>query len=289
VSTERSSKSRRLRELLAEDTIIRAMGAHNGLTARLAERAGFEAIWASGLEISASYALPDQSLLSMTQFLDAAEAMDAATTVPVIADCDTGFGGPLNVAHAVANYERRGIAGICIEDKIFPKINSFAAASQDLIPAVDFAEKIEAGKNAQVSEDFVLIARTEALVAGQDVDEALDRAHTYAKAGADAILIHSKSRQPREILEFASRWDLDTPLVSVPTTYNTIHESELRAAGFSVVIYANQGLRGAIRGIKASLAELARSGRGEAVEEQIVPMSEVFELQGMTAKFESTV
>ncbi|MFF2079205.1 isocitrate lyase/phosphoenolpyruvate mutase family protein [Kitasatospora sp. NPDC058162] len=289
MSTERSSKSSRLRALLAGDTIVRAMGAHNGLTARLAERAGFEAIWASGLEISASYALPDQSLLSMTQFLDAAEAMDAATTVPVIADCDTGFGGPLNVAHAVANYERRGIAGICIEDKIFPKINSFAAASQDLIPAVDFAEKIEAGKSAQVSEDFVLIARTEALVAGQDVAEALDRARTYAKAGADAVLIHSKSRQPREILEFASQWDLDTPLVAVPTTYNGIHESELRAAGFSVVIYANQGLRGAIRGIKATLSELASSGRGEAVEEQISTMSEVFELQGMTAKFESTV
>ncbi|MFJ8622954.1 isocitrate lyase/phosphoenolpyruvate mutase family protein [Kitasatospora sp. NPDC093550] len=289
MSTERSSKSRRLRALLAEDGLIRAMGAHNGLTARLAERAGFEAIWASGLEISASYALPDQSLLSMTQFLDAAEAMDAATTIPVIADCDTGFGGPLNVAHAVANYERRGIAGICIEDKIFPKINSFAAASQDLIPAVDFAEKIEAGKSAQVSEDFVLIARTEALVAGADMDEALDRARTYAKAGADAVLIHSKSRQPREILEFASQWDLDIPLVCVPTTYNTVHESELRAAGFSVVIYANQGLRGAIKGIKATLAELAAGGRGQAVEEQIVPMGEVFELQGMTAKFESTV
>ncbi|MGC9665985.1 isocitrate lyase/phosphoenolpyruvate mutase family protein [Planosporangium sp. 12N6] len=287
MSGDYSSKAAKLRALLAGDRITRAMGAHNGLTARLAERAGFEAIWASGLEISASYALPDQSLLSMTQFLDAAEAMDVATNLPVIADCDTGFGGPLNVAHTVRNYERRGIAAICVEDKMFPKINSFAAAAQDLVPLVDFVEKIESGKRAQRSDDFVLIARTEALVAGESVDEALKRAVAYSEAGADAILIHSKSRQPKEILEFAARWTRAVPLIAVPTTYSGIHEDDLHAAGFSVVIYANQGIRGAIRGINATLVTLARSGRGQAVEEQIVPMSEVFELQGMTAKFDS--
>jgi phosphoenolpyruvate phosphomutase len=283
-----SSKANQLRALLAGDQIVRAMGAHNGLTARLAERAGFEAIWASGLEISASHALPDQSLLSMTQFLDAAESMDAATRLPIIADCDTGFGGPLNVAHTVRSYERRGIAAICIEDKIFPKINSFAAAAQELIPLVDFAEKIASGKQAQQTEDFALIARTEALVAGEDVDEALKRAVAYCEAGADAIVIQSKSQQPKEILEFAARWPRrDVPLSAVPTTYGSIHEDELHAAGFGVVIYANQGLRSAIRGISATLATLAQSGRVRAVEEQIVSMSEVFELQGMTAKFDT--
>lgn len=158
------------------------VGAHNGLTARLAERAGFEAVWASGFEISASYALPDASILTMTQLLEAADAMNAATLLPVIADCDTGFGGPLHVAHTVRSYERRGIAGICIEDKLFPKLNSFAACAQELVPIEEFGRKVTAGKVAQTTDEFLLIARTEALVVGLSLDEALSRADAYREA-----------------------------------------------------------------------------------------------------------
>ncbi len=195
-SSATTAKAIRLRRLLDGPELVRAVGAHNGLTALLAARAGFEAIWASGFEISASHALPDASLLSMTQLLDAAEAMDMACPVPVIADCDTGFGGPRNVEHTVLSYERRGIAGICIEDKMFPKLNSFAAVAHDLVPVPDFVAKVKAGKAAQKSEDFILIARTEALVAGLDLEEAVNRARAYAEAGADAVLVHSKSREP---------------------------------------------------------------------------------------------
>jgi phosphoenolpyruvate phosphomutase len=275
-----------LRHLLDGDTLVRAVGAHNGLTARLAERAGFEAVWASGLEVSASYALPDASLLSMTQFLDAADAMQTAIAIPVIADCDTGFGGPLNVAHTVRSYERRGIAGICVEDKVFPKINSFAHAHHALVPIEDFTAKIKAGKAEQASDDFLFIARTEALVAGLGMDEALGRARAYADAGADAILVHSVSRSPAQILSVAAAWDRDVPLVTVPTTYSSVHERQLAAAGFKLVIYANHGLRAAITGVSATLAALAEHGSGAAVEPQIATMSEVFELQGSAWTYE---
>jgi phosphoenolpyruvate phosphomutase len=277
------SKASILRRLLSGDSIARAIGAHNGLTARLGERAGFEAVWASGFEISASYALPDASILSMTQFLDAADAMNAATALPVIADCDTGFGGPPNVAHAVRSYEGRGIAGICIEDKLFPKLNSFAAGAQELLPIPDFARKLAAAKRAQSADDFVLIARTEALVVGLDLDEALRRAEAYREAGADAILIHSKSRDARQVLEFAGRWRWDTPLVAVPTSYADVHEDELRRAGFALVIYANQGLRAAIRAVTTALSAVASAGYGAVVDDQIVSMDDVFDLQGMSA------
>jgi len=273
----------RLRQLLAGPRVVRAVGAHNGLGAKLAQRAGFEAVWASGFEISASYALPDSSLLTMTQLLDCAEAMAAACDLPVIADCDTGFGGPLNVAHAVRSYERRGIAGICVEDKVFPKINSFAAVPHDLVPVEDFAQKIKAGKAAQSTEDFMVIARTEALVSGFGVDEALARARVYRAAGADAILVHSTSRSPQQVLDFAARWELGTPLVAVPTTYDGVHERDLFAAGFHLVIYANHGIRAAIQGATEALAVLAKAGHGRAVADRIVPISEVFALQGMTA------
>jgi phosphoenolpyruvate phosphomutase len=281
------SEARLLRDLLSRPGLIRAIGAHNGLTARLAERAGFEAIWASGFEISASYALPDASILAMPQFLEAADAMNATTTIPVIADCDTGFGGVLNAAHTARSYERRGIAGICIEDKHFPKLNSFAAADQVLLSIEEFSEKIYAAKAAQVTDDFVVIARTEALVAGLGQQEALRRAHAFREAGADAILIHSKSRRPEQVLRFAASWQADTPLVAVPTTYSAVHEKELRDAGFKVVIYANQGIRAAIRGISSTLAALASAGNAGAVEGQIASMAEVFELQGMTTPFQT--
>jgi phosphoenolpyruvate phosphomutase len=187
----------------------------------------------------------------------------------------------------VRSYERRGIAGICIEDKIFPKINSFAAADHDLVPIADFVEKLVAGQAARVSPDFVIIARTETLVAGGDINEAIDRSYAYAEAGADAILIHSKSREPNQILEFAAKWDLPVPLVAVPTTYDGIYEHELRDAGFRLVIYANHGLRASIRGIASAYDVLAGAGRCRDVADRIVPMSEVFALQRMPAVYET--
>ncbi|WP_031513265.1 isocitrate lyase/phosphoenolpyruvate mutase family protein [Streptomyces sp. NRRL F-5123] len=279
------TKAARLRAMLRGAGVVRAVGAHDGLTAKLVEQASFEAIWASSFEISAAYGLPDASLVSMTQYLAAAVAMDAVTQIPVIADCDTGFGGPLNVAHAVRTYERAGIAAVCIEDKLFPKMNSFADTSQDLVPTEEFALKVKSGKEAQATADFMLIARTEAFIAGMDTEQALDRAHAYEAAGADAILVHSKSRRPDQVLDFAARWDGHVPLVAVPTTYDSVGEDALHEAGFQLVIYANHGLRAAVRGVREALRDLRTAGRADAISDRIAPMADIFALQDMPSPF----
>jgi phosphoenolpyruvate phosphomutase len=285
VAYRQDSKTRQLRQLLAGEQIVRAVGAHDAMTARLVEAAGFEAVWASSLELSASHAVPDAGLLTMTQYLDAAENMDAAIALPVIADCDTGFGGPLNVEHLVHRYERRGIAAVCIEDKVFPKMNSFAAVAHPLLPVPEFVDKIAAGKAAQRDPDFMLLARTEAFIADLSLAEALDRGYAYAAAGADAVLVHSRLQRPDQVLEFAAQWQGDVPLVAIPTTYHGVHEAELRAAGYRLVIYANQVIRAQVNAVSSMLSRLAAEGRAGSVDGQLVPISELFRLQGMTAAF----
>ena len=213
------SKSALLRNLLEREGPILTIGAHNGLGARMAQEAGFDAIWASGLELSAAAGLPDASLLSMRDFLDGAIEMDRASSLPVICDCDTGFGNAINVIHAVRSYEAAGLAGVCFEDKVFPKLNSFVRGRQKLVSIEEFQGKIEAAKANQKTDQFVVIARVEALVTGAGMDEALKRATAYQDAGADLILIHSKQPQPDEIITFLECWKAKVPIVVVPTTY----------------------------------------------------------------------
>jgi phosphoenolpyruvate phosphomutase len=280
-----STKAGRLRASMADGRLVRAVGAHDGLSARMVEQAGFDAVWVSSFELSASYALPDASLLDLTRYLDEARSIEAVTAIPVIADCDTGFGGPLNVAHAVRAYEASGIAAICIEDKVFPKMNSFADVRHDLLPAEEFERKIKAGKRAQAGDDFALIARTEALVSGCGADEALSRMQRYAHAGADAILVHSRCVSPDPVLRLAERWTLDVPLVAVPTTYSSVRERTLADVGFRIVIYANHGLRAAVRNMRTVLARLAMADHAAAVEDMIAPMADIFALQDMPATY----
>lgn len=181
-----------LRDLLAQDRLARAVGVGDALGAFLATRHGFDLVWASGLSISAAHGVPDASILTMTELLGAARIIERTTPLPLLADCDSGFGGLPNVVHMVEEYERAGMDGVCFEDKTFPKRNSFVPG-QELIGADEFARKIAAAKRAQSSSDFVIVARTEALIVGLPMDEALRRARLYQDAGADAILIHSKT------------------------------------------------------------------------------------------------
>jgi phosphoenolpyruvate phosphomutase len=275
------SKAKKLRGLLGTERLIRAVGAHDGISARLVEAAGFEAIWASSLGLSASYAIPDAGVLTMTQSLDAAERIDAATSLPVIADCDTGYGGPRNVEEMVRWYERRRIAAVCIEDKVHPKTNSYADVAHPLVNIGEFVEKIRAGKDAQESSDFMLLARTEAFIAALPLHAALERALAYADAGADAILVHSRIDSPDEILAFAEAWTMSVPLVAVPTTYNGIHERDLSEAGIRIVIYANQLIRAQTMAARTMLDTLRTSGTASAVEKEIVRIGDLFALQDM--------
>jgi phosphoenolpyruvate phosphomutase len=258
------------------------IGSHNALTAKLGEQAGFDGLWASGFEISTIHGVPDANILTMTEFLQAAEEMSRVVQIPVIADCDTGFGNSNNVAHMVRKYEAAGIAAVSIEDKKFPKVNSFIPGRQELAPIGEFVGKIMAAKSAQKDPDFMIIARVEALISGWGLEEALRRANTYAEAGADAILMHSKAKTADELAAFFKAWDRSIPVVVVPTTYYASTGRELAAMGAKVVIYANQGLRAATTAIQSTFRDILEADGTATVEGTIAPMAELFELQGMT-------
>jgi phosphoenolpyruvate phosphomutase len=273
----------KLRELFSQKDLVVIAGAHNGLSAKLAEQAGFDGVWASGLEISASYGVPDASLISMYQFVETARSMNEVIDIPVIVDCDTGYGNAMNVMYMVKRYEEAGIAAVSIEEKKFPKDNSLLSnGRQELLRVEEFEGKIEAAKATQKNPDFMVIARIEALIAGYGQEEAQMRAHKYANAGADAILIHSKSKDPGEVVEFVNNWDLDVPLVLVPTNYPMLKEKDIEALGkVKMVIYANHGLRAAIKGMETIFAKIRSDGGIDDLNEFIDPVSHIFEIQGV--------
>ena len=276
-------KSAIFREAISRPGVLRLVGAHNGLCARLIERHGFEGVWASGLEISTSHALPDANILTMTEYLSAAQEMNDACALPVVADCDTGYGNSNNAMHMVRRYEAAGIAAVCIEDKKFPKVNSYVPGRQELAPVGEFVGKIMAAKAVQATPDFMVIARVEALIAGWGMEEALRRANAYADAGADMILMHSKLSTDAEIREFLSRWGKRLPVVIVPTTYPDINVSELEEMGVKVVIFANHGLRAAVKAMDRILARMQKeNGIAGLGADDIVSMATIFDLQGMT-------
>ena len=275
------SKAKLLRSLFQGDGVIQIMGAHDGLSARIANREGFDGIWASGLEISASYAVPDANILTMTQFLERAIEMNESTNIPVVADVDTGYGNSNNAMHTVRSYEAAGIAAVCVEDKLFPKVNSFIPGRQDLAPVSEFVGKIMACKSAQRDPDFMVIARVEALIAGHGEQEALRRAHAYIDGGADAILIHSKEKTPDEIVSFAKAWDKRAPLVVVPTTYPSFDISTADELGIKMVIYANHGRPASINAMRNVFKQIKGASGLSTVDPILVPLSDVFDLQGM--------
>src|SRR3989338_5935201 len=172
-------KSTYLRELFQAKKIVRIMGAHDGLGAKLIEQHHFDGVWASGFEISTAHAVPDANLLTMTENLAAAQAMNDATSLPVVCDCDTGYGNAAKVMHMVRKYEAAGLAAVVIEDKVFPKVNSFIPGRQELASIEEFVGKIQAAKNAQQHLDFMVFARVEALIVGWGQEDALRRARAY--------------------------------------------------------------------------------------------------------------
>lgn len=265
------------RAVLARDGIVRVAGVHDALGGRLAQEAGFQAVWSSSFEVSAVRCLPDASLLTMTEYLQAASNTQRALAIPVVADCDTGYGNALNVAHMVHEYEAAGITAVCMEDKLFPKMNSFAAGEQTLLDVPSFVHKLRTAKNAQRSPDFFVIARTEALISGLGVEESLLRCTAYASAGADAVLIHSKTKD--QVLEFLRGWDGRLPVVVVPTAYPDWHIDEVAASGGSIVIYANQGLRATVTSLRETFRTIYDRGQTSALEGDIASVADIFALQ----------
>lgn len=273
-------KTTQFKSLLNSGELEFLMEAHDGISARIVEEAGFKGIWGSGLCISAAMGVRDNNEASWTQVLDVLEFMSDAAGIPILLDADTGYGNFNNVRRLVRKLEQRGVAAMCIEDKLFPKTNSFIKGEQQPLADVDeFCGKIKAAKDTQHDADFCVVARVEALITGQGLAEALRRAAAYRRAGADAILIHSKKSTPEEILAFMKEWRGNSPVVIVPTTYYTTPTSAFAEAGVSVVIWANHLMRASITAMQQAATLINREHSLAGVEHEIATVKEIFRLQ----------
>ena len=275
-----ATRSAKLRQMLLSPELEFILEAHNGLSARIVREAGFKGIWASGLSISAQLGVRDNNEASWTQVVDVLEFMADASDLPILLDGDTGYGNFNNMRRLVRKLEQRGIAGVCIEDKVFPKTNSFLNGErQPLADIAEFAGKIAAGKDTQTDPNFSIVARVEALIAGWGMDEALKRAEAYRLAGADAILIHSKLSKPDEILAFTREWGGRGPLVIVPTKYYSTPTDVFRRAGISLCIWANHMVRSATSAMQSVAKEIYQNQTLVNVEDRVASVDEIFRLQ----------
>ncbi|MFC3885409.1 phosphoenolpyruvate mutase [Bacillus songklensis] len=274
-------KTTQLRNLINSKQLESIMEAHNALSAKIVEEAGFKGIWASGLSISATMGVRDNNEASWTQVLEVLEFMSDATSIPILLDGDTGYGNFNNARRLVKKLEQRHIAGVCIEDKLFPKTNSFIRGeAQPLADINEFCGKIKAMKDSQVDDDFVVISRVEAFIAGWGLEEALKRAEAYRKAGTDAILIHSKRSDAVEIEAFMKEWGGRLPVVIVPTKYYSVPTDRFRDLGISLIIWANHNLRASIKAMQKISSQIYQDESLLNVEGGVSPLEEVFRLQG---------
>ena len=295
ISPETRLKS--LDQLIHNNRPVRAIEAHNGLSALIGEEASvkndgkkrtFDAFWLSSLTGTAVQGLPDAELLDYQSRIETIDEVLNVTQKPLIVDADTG-GSPSQFEYFVDNLQRLGVSAVIIEDKQFPKRNSLdASANQDLESPNKFANKLERGNNIKRNEEFMIIARIESLIAGEGMKDALLRAQKYLESGVDGIMIHSKESNPDKILEFAQEYetlcaplaDSRPPLIVVPTTYNSITDKELAQHGCDIIIHANHLLRSAHKAMKDTAEEILRTDRGSDVEPYCSPTSEIFETVG---------
>lgn len=284
-------RMKRLRRLINAKPIVRILESHCGLTGLIAEKISvevdgkirqFDGMWSSSLTDSTSKGKPDIEAVDLTTRLHDLNDTLEVTTKPVIFDCDTG-GKTEHFVFTVRTLERLGIGAVIIEDKIGLKQNSLfgtdAVQKQDTIEG--FSEKISAGKSSQVTEDFMIIARIESLIAGKGVDDALKRAFAYVKAGADGIMIHSKNHDGMDVKEFCERFrkeDNETPIVVAPTTYNQFTETELASWGVNIVIYANHMLRSAYPAMVKCAKSILENERFYEANELCMPVKEILTL-----------
>lgn len=280
-------KTQMLRSLIDSGELSFLMEAHSALSARIVEEAGFQAIWASGLSIAATMGLRDRNEASWTQVLEVVEFMADRTQVPILMDGDTGFGNFNNVQRLVRKLSQRGIAGVCLEDKLFPKSNSFIGGGQELASVPEMCGKLRAAKDSQGDADFCVVARTEALVQGAPMGEALERAHAYHQAGADAILIHSKQPDGMQVIEFCRLWERRCPVIIVPTKYSGVPTGVFRDAGVSCVIWANHSVRASIQAIREVTRAIYEQQSVSAIENRIASLDDIFRLTNEFAMAEA--
>ena len=281
-----------LRECISRKGFARILEAHSGLSGLVVENARvqvngqvieYDGIWESSLTDSATKGLPDASIVGNDSRAHTIDEILNVTIKPIIVDGDTG-GEASQFEYMVKNLERLGVSAVIIEDKVFPKRNSLdVSASQDLEDPVVFSQKIRAGKEVVINDDFMIIARLESLIAGAGLEDALERAEQYIQAGVDGIMIHSSDRRPDDILAFAEaykslcqRMGCRPMLVCVPTTYNIITDAELVNCGFNIIIHANHLLRSAYKAMTQAAVTILESGRSLEVDPACAPVAEIF-------------
>jgi phosphoenolpyruvate phosphomutase / 2-hydroxyethylphosphonate cytidylyltransferase len=280
-----------LRRLIAAKPITRFMEVHNGLTGLIVENIGvdvdgrrreFDGMWGSSLTDSVSRGMPDIEAVDISTRIQTMVEITEVTTKPIIFDGDTG-GKNEHFAFTVRSLERVGVSMVIIEDKIGLKRNSLFGtdANQMQAPIPEFAKKIELGREARVTDDFMVVARIESLILKAGMADAMERAMEYTKAGVDGIMIHSSEKDPAEIMEFCKRFrdfDAALPLVTVPTTYNSITETELADAGVNVVIHANHLVRGAYPGMIKAAETILQNGRSQEADENLLTIKDILNL-----------
>ncbi len=284
-------RRKRLKQLLNIAPIVKTIEVHSGLTGIIAEKTiiendgelcQFDAMWVSSLCDSTAKGKPDIELVDMTSRFNTIDDIMEVTTKPIIFDGDTG-GITEHFVYTVRSLERMGVSAVIIEDKVGLKKNSLFGTeveqTQDTIE--HFCEKIRAGKAVSLTDDFMIIARIESLILEQGMDDALNRAKAYVAAGADGIMIHSRKKSPDEILEFCDKFretDKTTPIVVVPSSFNTITEAELIAHGVNIVIYANQLTRSAVPAMVGTAKSILAHHRAKEVDDTLMPIKEIITL-----------
>lgn len=284
-------RRRRLRQLLKLCPVVKTIEVHSGLTGLIAEKTivehngeldQFDAMWLSSLCDSTAKGKPDIELVDMSSRMRTVDDVMEVTTKPIILDGDTG-GLIEHFVYNVRTLERMGVSAVIIEDKTGLKKNSLFGTdveqTQDSIE--NFCEKIRAGKNAQRTEEFMIIARIESLILEKGQEDALERAFAYVDAGADAVMIHSRKKSPDEIFAFCDRFrkkDADTPIVVVPTSFNSVTEAELAQHGVNIVIYANQLTRSAFPAMQDTAVEILKNHRALEVDGKLMPFQEIITL-----------
>lgn len=262
------------------ETFTRLCGVHDALGAKLAEQAGFEALWLSSLELHTAARLPDMDILGISEYTAAVDKICDRVGIPVVVDGDCGGGSPINTIRMVREFEKNGACGICLEDNQYPKRNSLVGGVRRVLANPKaHAMKIRAACDARRG-DFVVIARVESFIAGLGLVDALERAQIYTDAGADAILIHSKADTPNEVMRFADRF-FNRPVVVVPTTYGKVRERELWAHGVRGVVYANAGIRAAMKAQRQVFGRIAKDGMLARVEGDMAPLSDIWDVVAM--------
>lgn len=272
-----------LRKLIKSRELNFLMEAHSGLSARVAEEAGFSGLWGSGLAISAAHGVRDANELSVSEVVHHVSGMQNAVNIPILLDGDTGFGNFNNARRLVLDLERAGVGGVCMEDKMFPKTNSFVnSEKQALADKLEFGLKIKACKEAQKFNEFMVVARLESFITGNGLEDAVERAICYKDHGADAILCHSKLTDASDIEAFMNRWQAykhTCPIIIVPTTYPSVPVAHFADIGVSTIIWANHSVRASITAMQNTCKEIHDNQSILSTESQVASVKEIFRLQ----------